>query len=363
MNLYRYTALALFIAFLATDVMAALVVEPAEPGVRKVGGWTIGAGVTNNTVTAASAKEQPQVDAQPKKQKQALAPTKTRSYRLVSIPDSLADTTIHVEASGERIEGSVESADDQMFYVTESSSVVEGDEGLDAISTGVSGNTHYAFIVSRSSVETPRSTSKMSALRSAAERFESIGGNLDQRIAAIYAANQQLIDGREYTSGTWLSVPSAGTRFNEANARRINNELTEFGSAELDALPPVLRVDRGPSVQDEPLMFSDTSPTHETEMNGCGNFDFQAGLLKENIARFLGRCGYTIGQWRFGDAEYEYDMEIGKSYVYVDHGLEVLIKMIAETYLVQGTINTLDKTVDFEPARGNVLDGMEIEKW
>ena len=105
-------------------------------------------------------------------------------------------------------------------------------------------------------------------------------------------------------------------------------------------------------------------PTDRNRPTGaCRNFRFEVGLLKPTIERLLKGCGYSIGQWALGDAEYEYDFEIPKSYTLAVAGVDALLNSIEVTYLIKGYRNDLDLTIDFEPSRGDVLRDMEIEQW
>ncbi len=108
-----------------------------------------------------------------------------------------------------------------------------------------------------------------------------------------------------------------------------------------------------------PLSFN-SSPSHSSS---CANFEFTQGLLKANLIRALAQCGLTIGRWGIGDEEYEYDMEIAKGYSLRVAGIAALLDAIEATYLIRGTRNSLDQTIDFEPSRGAILEGMEIKEW
>jgi len=95
----------------------------------------------------------------------------------------------------------------------------------------------------------------------------------------------------------------------------------------------------------------------------CADFQFSEGLLKANLIRLLKMCDFTIGRWGIGDEEYEYDMEIPKAYLLKVNGIAKLLESVEASYLVRGTRNNLDRTVDFEPSRGAILEGMEIKEW
>jgi hypothetical protein len=104
-------------------------------------------------------------------------------------------------------------------------------------------------------------------------------------------------------------------------------------------------------------------PYTNLPLKSCANFEFHEGLLKASLIRSLAKCGFTIGKWGIGDEEYEYDMEIPKAYSLPQSGLAALLESVEATYLIRGTQNNLDNTIDFEPSRGAILEGMEIKEW
>ncbi len=370
MNPKRSIFVALIGAALTLETNAALVVEQTPSTPVKVGGWTINkaaaATISTESVSTQSAAPEPAQAAPTQAPRSAIEP----EIRLASVPAYLLDSTITVHPTSESrvIAGRTQSDGDRHYYMLKRDAADAVSTAFDVIARPDVGQPHFSYVIPNSSVDAPRTASKITALQAAADRFEgALVGNIEQRIAAIYALNKEVLDYGEYSSGLWLAIPIGTNPFNPGTASRIVSELGEFGSAQLQDAPVVDRAPQ-PISQPQPI-YEPEFEQHDRDGDGtassqtCSNFDFEAGLLKENIARFLGRCGYTIGQWRFGDAEYEYDMEIPKSYLFEGVGIEALLQMIAETYLVEGTMNTLDKTVDFEPARGDVLDGMEIEKW
>lgn len=94
---------------------------------------------------------------------------------------------------------------------------------------------------------------------------------------------------------------------------------------------------------------------------GCNQFTYEPGLLKSNLEILLESCGYSVGQWEFGDAEYEYDFPVKKSYTVGAKNMIEMLEQVKQTYLVGYKVNHLDKTVDFRPSRGDRLQDMELK--
>ena len=115
------------------------------------------------------------------------------------------------------------------------------------------------------------------------------------------------------------------------------------------------------------LSLKDDSRSVQTERDTkakelCKTFTYKSGLLKRNLVQMLDQCGYTIGQWEFGDEEYEYDFPVVKAYTIKANNLIEFLEQVKSTYLVGYRINTLDKTIDFGPSSGDRLSGFNIDK-
>ncbi|MEO0367217.1 MAG: hypothetical protein AAF197_00370 [Pseudomonadota bacterium] len=183
------------------------------------------------------------------------------------------------------------------------------------------------------------------------------GLDLNHMAAAIYLENRPAFDRLGYSSGTILLIPSPASSV--LAGHEADGVLSKIGQAGI-----VTTGDHQFNQQSMTGAFK-YSGINQTELGSleCGNFGFEVGLLKANIDRFLSACGYSIGNWGLGDDEFEYDLEIPKSYVLRVKGIKALLDSIEASYLIRGTENTLDNTIDFEPSRGAILEGMEIEKW
>ena len=173
-----------------------------------------------------------------------------------------------------------------------------------------------------------------------------------QLAVALYFNNKARLDDFGLQPGTVLEFPNndPGAVFSQARARQMMQQLRLNGFL------------------DQQLASThNTRPieprTLSTQSSNCADFAFEQGFLKPNLSRFLAQCGYSIGHWSLGDEEYEYDFEIVKDYVLRVNGIEALLHAVEQSYLVRGTRNLLDMTVDFEPSRGAVLEGMEIKEW
>lgn len=75
------------------------------------------------------------------------------------------------------------------------------------------------------------------------------------------------------------------------------------------------------------------------------------GSLKASLIKIVEDHGYTLGAWNFGRAGYTKDWLVEKAYNYPVNGdLVTVLQEIKRTYGLLGTLNELDKTVDFEAA-------------
>jgi len=80
--------------------------------------------------------------------------------------------------------------------------------------------------------------------------------------------------------------------------------------------------------------------------------NIESGSLKASVITILEDHGYTLGIWEFG---YTTDWEVEKGYNYnVEGDIIAVLETLNRTYGILGTLNELDKTVDFEasPATG-----------
>ena len=168
--------------------------------------------------------------------------------------------------------------------------------------------------------------------------------NVDQIAAATYLHNSDRFTelANQTTQALRLPTKTVVEAMTIAKAHKVMSGVRLYGVYKTNSSPNIQEGDR---------------------LKDCANFDFALGLLKANLNRFLTQCGYSIGQWALGDSEYEYDFQIPKAYVLRVEGLDRLLESVEATYLIRGTRNTLDKTVDFEASRGAILEGMEIKQW
>ena len=171
----------------------------------------------------------------------------------------------------------------------------------------------------------------------------------EQRAAAIYFRNKHRFDRTTWLTREPVHVPT-------------HQEILDLSQAESEAVLNRVRL-FGSATKNLPKSNIQNAVAGPKQTDTCKDFLFSQGLLKPNLESLLADCGYSIGQWALGDQEYEYDFEIPKSYVLNRVGIEQLLAAVESTYLIRGTRNVLDKTIDFEPSRGAILDGMEIKEW
>ena len=80
-----------------------------------------------------------------------------------------------------------------------------------------------------------------------------------------------------------------------------------------------------------------------------GDFTVRRGSLKTNVERLLERFSLRVGQWRLTDGDYEYDWDIPYEYQVSAPDAEQALRALLESYDIQPTLNSRDRTVDFAP--------------
>ena len=203
---------------------------------------------------------------------------------------------------------------------------------------------------------------------------ESSGSKSGWRISQSYSrrvdnqpsieTTKSSVDGVQNTS---LIAPISAKKFSQVETissqqprpmgLKGSGSLQSLQGLEAAVVPDAIPLKR--STDNEVVSFQTTDQS-DTE---CSDFQFSEGLLKANLDRLLRGCGFTIGRWGIGDEEYEYDIEIPKAYLLKRKGIVELLESVEASYLIRGTRNKLDSTVDFEPSRGAILEGMEIKEW
>lgn len=241
----------------------------------------------------------------------------------------------------------------------ETVSVEVGDQ-LDILVEQSSGKLAYLLISVDPAKAATTPTTKV--LNRAAVRSKSrLGGSLDQRIVAIYIANKSALDQDTQYRDQLLILPELKSlrAYEPVDLARMAAELKLEGFTQLNTLT------HSEHVSSSVCNFGSSAAREEApkSVGIPSEFKFETGYLKDNLSRFLHDCGWTIGQWRFGDDEHEYDFEIDKGYFSGAGTLDELLALVERTYLLSGTKNSLDKTVDFQPARGGTLEDMELRKW
>ncbi|MBL4571565.1 MAG: hypothetical protein JKY40_10620 [Gammaproteobacteria bacterium] len=85
------------------------------------------------------------------------------------------------------------------------------------------------------------------------------------------------------------------------------------------------------------------TPNHK-----CGaKFEFQKGMLYENLNRGFEQCGFALGHWHIGNAEYFIDMPVKNPYsLNIEMGVTDILNVAEQLYGIVGTVNKEERTVD-----------------
>lgn len=177
-----------------------------------------------------------------------------------------------------------------------------------------------------------------------ADQYQVRGVSEDQIIAGFYAFHKRDFDRNALKLNSLIRVPSSEVLsfYSRKEAKQIGTNVRKWQSSSLPRLIPLNSQEIGMSLQ-------------------CRDFRIEVGFLKSSIEKALAKCGYKIGNWRFGDVDSEYDYSIEHAYVIQEVGLLPFLSSIESTYLLKGFPNRLDSTVDFEPARGQVSPSLNLQ--